>query len=55
MRYKVSTWHGEDTSLFYVVDTVAPCGEQPAIVATFHTLNAARAYVARLTAATSSK
>lgn len=35
MRYKVTTWHGEGDSLYYIVDTEAPEGEQPAVVACY--------------------
>lgn len=31
MVYKVTVWHGEHGSLFYVVDTQAPESEQPAV------------------------
>ena len=35
MRYRIVTVHGEARSLFHVLDTIAPEGEQPAIVASF--------------------
>lgn len=35
-RYKVTAWHGEAETLWHVVDTHAPEGEQPAVVWTFH-------------------
>lgn len=35
-RYIVTVWHGELRSLFYVVDTEAPCDERPAICSTWH-------------------
>ena len=34
-RYIVTAWHGESRSLFYVCDSSAPDGEQPAIVRSF--------------------
>jgi hypothetical protein len=33
-RYTITTRHGESGSLFYVVDTAANSGEQPAVVQT---------------------
>ncbi len=37
MRYKVSTVHGEMGTVHHVVDSEAPEGEQPAIIASFST------------------
>jgi hypothetical protein len=34
-RYKVTTWHGEIGTVFYVVDTAAPEEEQPAVVLSY--------------------
>lgn len=36
-RYKVTAWHGETGSIFYVVDTHAPEDEQPAVVREYST------------------
>lgn len=41
MRYVVSVWHGEGRSIFAVVDTFAPESEQPAVVSTHATREAA--------------
>lgn len=35
-RYKVISVHGETETLWHVVDTAAPEGEQPAILTTWH-------------------
>lgn len=45
---RITTWHGEGMSLFYVVDANAPEGEQPAVVETFRSIEEARAFVARV-------
>ena len=50
MRYVVITWHGEHRSLFYVVDTQAPEEEQPAVVASFESRDAAERHCAELAA-----
>ena len=42
-RYRVTCWHGEARTLWYVVDTHAPEGEQPAVVWTFHSPTLAHA------------
>lgn len=41
-RFKITYWHGEWKSLFYIIDMSAKDSEQPAVVATFDTRDDAR-------------
>lgn len=36
-RYIVAVWHGEHRSVFYIIDTIAPSNEQPAVILTLPT------------------
>lgn len=36
-RYQLMTWHSEGYSAFYVVDTIQPEDEQPAVVVSWNT------------------
>lgn len=47
MKLKIVVQHGEGKTLFYVVDQNAPEAEQPAVLATCHTMpQAERALIA---------
>ena len=35
MRYKMVTWHGEGSTVYYIVDTAAPAEDQPAVVCSY--------------------
>lgn len=44
-RWEIVVAHGESVSLFYVVDAAAPGAEQPAVVYTARTREAAQAWI----------
>ena len=46
-KLSITVQHGESGSVFYVVDASRPEPEQPAVVASFGTMGAARSYVMR--------
>lgn len=50
MRYKVEVFHGEHASIYYVIDTEAPEGEQPEVVTSTNSPEAARSFAAFLNA-----
>jgi len=50
VRYKIVIWHGEASSLFYVVDADAPEEEQPAVEHTAHSHEEALAVIDALKA-----
>ncbi len=47
-RYAVTVYHGESSTVFYVVDTSAPESEQPAVKASYRTRQEADACALRL-------
>lgn len=49
-RYRVTVWHGENQSVFYVMDTLAPESEQPACMGSLHSQTDADARCATLNA-----
>ncbi len=49
-RYIVTVWHGEAATHYYVVDALAPEGEQPAVIDTHASIEAAREHIAALDA-----
>lgn len=48
MRYKVTAWHGESGSIFYVVDSQAPEQDQPAILFSYRNRHTAAGHAAAL-------
>jgi hypothetical protein len=47
-RYKITTWHGEHGSVYYIIDLLAPQAKQPAIIAAFDNLETARFHLSKL-------
>lgn len=50
LRYRITAWHGEGRSVFYVVDAYAPFQERPALVASYIIRENAEHEAARLNA-----